>query len=242
MSKSAVELPETLEPGDGPEKPVNVDDLLAQMAGDEIDRLLSESEDGAPKPATPPPAPPKPVAEDGVAKQLDELFSGSDAPVAEEPHPNQEQPPAQLIKHDVEIATPAAGTVIAAAPEAAPVGRVGDKFEETKREVAGGIVIRDEPATQTDARKSTDDIQDAEIEERAALDAPLDENDLADNDALTSDDDETVPLLLKPLALMNSPLENSPDWIRDLIGKIALLTLFNAAAVLLYILLFRHHH
>ena len=52
-------------------------------------------------------------------------------------------------------------------------------------------------------------------------------------------DDGGVPLLLRPLAWLSAPLDLLPDWARAAAGQIAVLTLLNAAAVLLYVALFR---
>lgn len=52
MGQAAVDLPDPLSPPVPAESSVNADDLLAQMAGDEIDRLLAEQDvDRSPKPA-----------------------------------------------------------------------------------------------------------------------------------------------------------------------------------------------
>jgi hypothetical protein len=41
---------------------------------------------------------------------------------------------------------------------------------------------------------------------------------------------------------MNAPLDAFPDTVRDAIGKVAILTLFNAIAVIVYVVVFRHRH
>ena len=58
MGQAAVDLPDSLSPP--PASAASTDDLLAQMAGEEIDRLLAE-QDGE-QPAKPAPAPPAPSA------------------------------------------------------------------------------------------------------------------------------------------------------------------------------------
>ena len=52
-------------------------------------------------------------------------------------------------------------------------------------------------------------------------------------------DPDRLPLWLRPLAWLSAPLDLLPDWARAAAGQIAVLTLLNAAAVLLYIALFR---
>jgi hypothetical protein len=54
--------------------------------------------------------------------------------------------------------------------------------------------------------------------------------------------DDALPFYLRPLAWLNAPLEALPEGAREAVGKIALLTLFNAAAVLIYVVVFRKHH
>src|SRR5687768_10515368 len=44
MGQAAVDLPDPLESAAAPAAPEGADDLLAQLAGDEIDRLLAEAE------------------------------------------------------------------------------------------------------------------------------------------------------------------------------------------------------
>src|SRR5947209_13799274 len=63
MGKAAIDLPDPLE-AIAPGAPSSVDDLLAQMAGEEIDRLLSESDEPhekSPRPARAAPGAPAPV-------------------------------------------------------------------------------------------------------------------------------------------------------------------------------------
>ncbi len=50
-----------------------------------------------------------------------------------------------------------------------------------------------------------------------------------------------LPLFLRPLVLLNAPLDPYPDRVRDAVGKVAVVTLVNAVAVLAYVLIFRRH-
>lgn len=49
------------------------------------------------------------------------------------------------------------------------------------------------------------------------------------------------PLYLKPLIWINAPLDNCPVVIRQMLGKVGIVTLLNALAVLTYVLFFRKH-
>jgi hypothetical protein len=48
-----------------------------------------------------------------------------------------------------------------------------------------------------------------------------------------------VPLLVRVLEWVNSPLGNLSDRVREALGKVALVTTMNAVAVLTYVLIFR---
>ena len=181
MGKSVVDLPDPLEQnGSEPlttTAPAQVDDLLAQMAGDEIDRLLAESD----HPRDPGPEAPAPTGVPAVA-------------------------------------------VVVSSPSAMPNEQAGD----------------DEGAT-TAAERSALEIPPEQIAIAAppGVEAPL--FSLEEN-AAAEDADRPLPFYLKPLAWLNAPLESLPEGVRDGIGKIALLTLFNAVAVLIYVLVFRKRH
>ncbi|HEV7302510.1 MAG TPA: hypothetical protein VGN72_24440 [Tepidisphaeraceae bacterium] len=54
-----------------------------------------------------------------------------------------------------------------------------------------------------------------------------------------ADDEAPLPLILRPLEWLNAPLAAAPDSFRDLLGKAAIVTFVNAAAVLAYVMLFR---
>jgi hypothetical protein len=53
--------------------------------------------------------------------------------------------------------------------------------------------------------------------------------------------DTSLPLLLRPLEWINAPFNALPEAVREALGKVALVTLFNAIAVLVYVLVFRKH-
>ena len=58
----------------------------------------------------------------------------------------------------------------------------------------------------------------------------------------TDDDTEgppKLPLYLRPLEWLSLPLSFCNDGVRDTLGKVAVVTLVNALAILLYVLIFR---
>jgi hypothetical protein len=185
MGKSTVDLPDPLQqPAPEPlakAPPGGVDDLLAQMAGEEIDRLLAESE---------------------LPQEATSTLQPVSAP----------------------LAAPASEPVSAPAIEA-PQAPVAEPIASAS----------DLDAAMTSA-------------ERTALDMPQEtaEADAEPSDPFHTDDrDEPsaepggLPIYLKPLEWINAPLDSLPDGVRDAVGKIALLTFFNAAAVLIYVFVVR---
>jgi hypothetical protein len=51
---------------------------------------------------------------------------------------------------------------------------------------------------------------------------------------------ERVPFYVRMLEWVNAPFDALPDGARDAIGKVAVMTLVNAVAILIYVLFFRH--
>jgi hypothetical protein len=254
MGKPMTDLPDSIDPAPtaSAEK---VDDLLAQMAGEEIDRLLSEADDSRP----PGPAQSAPVASvQAVDQQLDALFSGSDETPATPPPPppaatvHQSTPPRPgakaVVPNDDEVSkqltdlfaddpvpTPAAPASVQSAPVAEAVST---PVEIQTPPPAAAIVEHDAigPDESILPEASTTP------EERAALAPQPEDDDQLKLHIDQEDQAEGSAADLKPLEWMNSPMDACPDRLRDLIGKIALLTLFNATAVLIYVFLFRRHH
>jgi hypothetical protein len=164
MGQAALDLPDPLESAK-PADAQSADDLLSQLAGDEIDRMLAES-DGEP-------APPAKTAE-------------GTQPVAVPP-----SAVAESVDLDAVLDT-------ATAERSAP--------HTTNR---ASIVA-----------KPADHSPKIELGESA----------------------RRAPLILRPLEWLSSPLDPWPDQLREILGKIGLMTLINALAVLAYVLLFRRHH
>jgi hypothetical protein len=205
MGQATVDLPDPLS-NPAPAAPASADDLLAQLAGDEIDRLLAESDVDKTLPANEPsPVVPKrraedkqptlepepqPAAEASPAAgtddgEIDDLFAKLQAKA-------EAQPPSEEVMHPVELdhATPSEETGAA------------------ERAALGG----DEHAVAHDTQPDLD---------------------LAGGD---------LPVILKPLAWISSPLDAFPDAVREAMGKIAIMTMVNAIAVLVYVWIFRGRH
>jgi hypothetical protein len=59
------------------------------------------------------------------------------------------------------------------------------------------------------------------------------------NTAGESSRPERLPVYLKPLIWINAPLDACPSVVRQMLGKVGIVTLFNALAVLAYVFFFR---
>lgn len=194
-----------------PGAPTSADDLLSQLAGEEIDKLLAEAD-------APQPAPSVPVAHVEQAQVFPSLDSPhrnagpvaavitSEKPVKPEPQPAVPEVTLSATELDaaLEAVTQSAMSAIESLPTpAAPIASPPAPSERA------ALHMPDPPA-----------------EERSAPVSP-------------DDDSEAVPLYLKPLEWISAPLMLVPESWRDIVGRIAIITFFNAVAVLVYLFFFR---
>ncbi len=213
MGQAALDLPDPIDKQAAPL--ASADDLLAQLAGEEIDRLLAEADvEPGPDEATGRAMPsqamgdPQPIdeesgslgptgAEDALSAQLDSLFNELNPP-----------PPAQ----------PAAPSP----PQAAQ--------PQSQAELAVPV-----PSASAQSSSPTQQATPAHIQSSPPeMATAISETDAQDQEA-------AAPVLVRLLELLNAPFAACPDVLRDILGRIALLTLMNALGVLLYLLLFRRH-
>ena len=188
MGQATVDLPDPLNPPAAAAG--NADDLLSELAGQEIDRMLADSE-----------------SDRGGVDPIPSQTNLKPLPVAE---PSASSPAAVLAKP--------ASTAPANEPKL-------DKF------------LGDLAADEKDGEVSVADFAAGKLPGK--LDAvPPDE--LA-NDGVEFGNPPAVPFHLRILKWMNSPLDNCSDNARELVGKIAILTMINAISVLAYVLFFRRH-
>jgi hypothetical protein len=113
-------------------------------------------------------------------------------------------------------------TAPAAAPDAPPV----DAAEEARlNKLADELEVDQQPSPviSEGGEESDDENDDDGPPLRLAIDRPL-------------------PIWLRPLEWINSPLDAQPDWVRPAMGKIAIATLINALAIFGYVVIFRRHH
>ena len=201
MGQAAVDLPDPLQaPPEGAK--TSTDELLAQLAGDEIDRLLAEA-DGGPPPASRAPfhiaLPTRPGHDARPEAPTDR---DAPAPVVETTKPG----PTEL---DVAAEMDALFTAAAAKDAAA----VADAKARAEAETT---------AAERDGLKAA-----------AALSSP------SAAPVLPADDDAPLPVYLRPLEWLNAPLTLLPESVRDVVGKIAIITLLNAAVILAYVMVVR---
>ena len=194
----------------------SADDLIAQLAGQEIDRLLAAEADGAAEP------PSTRVHATNVAPEVRDASNGR----ADE----------QLIAADDSEIVVQALSVVGAAPESVP---------ETMRLA--------DPSTAAALTAVLDEIHDAPAVPESHPAAPEPAAEEIDHAAITTLLDGRgpregstrgprtgPPLLLRPLLWINSPVTNASPHVRDVVGKIAIVTLANAVAILLYVVIFGH--
>ena len=202
MGQAAVELPnssKTAAPA------ASADDLLSQLAGEEIDRLLAEADAGTPASSV----------TDGAEKVL-EVFA-ADGQVK----------PASIRS---EPAPAPAGELNAA--DQAEIERLLCAADSTTVPDNSAATPADDIETSSAERSALQDVSAAiEAQARADENSP---------DPLTAVANK-LPLYLKPLQWINAPMMLFPAAVRQAIGKIAILTLFNALAVILYVVIFRRH-
>jgi hypothetical protein len=119
--------------------------------------------------------------------------------------------------------------------------------ERTALLEAAGFESPTSPAPAGDAPAAAPvEIEDerAALLQAAGFESPGDIENLHNSDAAAeakSVDPNHVPFYLKPLVWINLPLEHCPEIIRPMMGKVGLVTLFNALAVLSYVIFFRKH-
>lgn len=229
MGQATVELPDPLQQDNAAAPSGSADDLLAQLAGEEIDRILADTEQPATPQAAAAPVTSEPTADTAsgsatadaqqtIGGQLDALFHTLNEPTAEEesqaPEPATDQTPAEL---DAELADQAKQVVPgepAAEETPAPVVPV----ESTSAKAANPAPAAAIPSTEAEESKDS-----AAINE------------------LLKEDSAQVPLVLKPLVWLNAPFASLSSGARNSAGWIAIVTMLNAVAILIYVLVFRKH-
>jgi hypothetical protein len=231
MGQASVDLPDPLEMSQASGL-AGTDDLLAQLAGDEIDRLLAEAqEESAPPPAA---APPTAVAATSpAAAPVAAQTSAPSTPAAQ----SATTPASAADELDALLTQINAGDLTASRPmetQAPPVAEPGAATESLD-----GVMS----AAERDALRINDLAAEAEAADKQEAAAKV-ADEVAAAPLPSAEREVASPRLVSPvirlLELLNAPLAFVPDAMRDALGKVAILTLVNSLAVLVYVLFIRH--
>jgi hypothetical protein len=256
VGQVAVDLPDPLE-SPSPVALSDTDDLLAQLADEEIDRLLAESERQSqshaeiaqPLPGKEtPPTIAQPIAttpaRTGAATQ----------PVQEE---GDSPPPSDAPAPGQTVAQPAPVSPQGAALSTPEVNAQLDKlFNELHQEpparadqpasvaVAAAPQPQQTPAQAPPAfaEQPPPKIAQQAVAEQPTPSSPPDAAAVLDY-ASSAATQENLPLpwVLRPLEWINAPLAMCPPSVRQILGKAAIITLVNSVGIIVYVLLFRRH-
>jgi len=200
--------------GPAPIDAATADDLLSQLAGEEIDRLLAEADAMPKSDDAPPAAPVEPAAAVAIPTPAPAVVQG---------------PPALAPDTEKEI-------------EAVLKELGGDELTKYPAPVPPPVAPEPTRLTSSAARAGGGATADAQTQgaERAALTAVVEADEVAQLiEQAHSDADAPTPFYLKPLEWLNAPLMACPEAVRELLGKVAIITLLNAVAVIVYVMMFR---
>jgi len=252
MGQVAIDLPDPMQnaaPAGGP----GVDDLLAQLAGEEIDRLLAEADverpTQTPQIRTPPadfsPLPPSPAEANTSAMAP---MAADPAVVAEPQVIPQAKAAAPIAEADVEEL------------DARVAKELNTLFTELDGEKPDAVPDKAALAPAPAVALTPQDLVNAAMAATPA--APVDPVAHAQElekqvlgqtllDALGGPIEMPTPVsrlksinlgvLLRPLEWVNAPLNACSDTVRETLGKVAIMTLINALAILLYVMFLRKH-
>lgn len=248
MGQATLDLPDLLSPpANG--TAVNADDLMSQLAGDEIDRMLAEADvDRAQdEDSTDAPAPSPPATEAALEHELDDL--NSELGLADDSidsHVEEELDAVEAATSTTELTNPQIQSQLSSeldelideinhpqppAPDDLPAAPALDPDPAATAALHPPAEPADIATPQADAEASPP--SDADVREEQAATAALLES------IEPTAPPVPLPIWLRPLEWLNAPLAGLTDAARSTLGKAALITLFNAIVILLYVLLFR---
>jgi hypothetical protein len=227
------------------------DELLSQLAGSEIDRLLAEAESASALDANKINSSPSAAAAGATDKpatsetagvveaDIEKLLATADLPAPTgstwpaEPSAPGVSPPGTGPADDSDRAS----TVTEGLEKAALLAAAG--FDST---TSAGIAAQAPPPPQKvdDERAAILSAAgfDDTSNESTALKAAYAKNHVEDKPALVY---APTPFYLKPLEWLSKPLDSYSPTIRIALGRVAFATLFNAIAVITYVRFFRKH-
>ena len=280
MGKAQIDLPDPLEQPHLDEE--SADELLAQLAGEEIDRLLRENDIERvpavlvhppdetplrqPKPFAPRTPAPSPLAAPPTTPARP-AGPANDPPMTLADIDEQGARAAEAViqQHGAtpgEVTQATADAAVAATTaheiDAELARQLDDVFAQIKNpETALPPVPANQASSLTqqaliaDPRRQPDKAVDL-LEQIGDLEKQILNTEILQKTQQllaepvlkpeTSDDTDSpphLPLYLRPLEWLSLPLSFCNDGVRDTLGKVAVVTLVNALAILLYVLIFR---
>jgi hypothetical protein len=229
MAQAAADPFDSIE--NAPDSLASTDDLLSQMAGKEVDRLLADNEPAAAEPPPAPQPPPELPQAQSMTAQLDQLFTElqEDSPAgAPAPEP------------DPKFESLAQGKERSALLEAA--GFEGQAGSSAELEGDSQDPINEAPpqGPERSALLKAAGFEPADASADTAA-PPSAATETSPQDSAANISMTPLPFYLKPLHWLNAPLDACPAMVRQLLGMAAIVTLFNAVLVLMYVLIFRKH-
>lgn len=259
MGQPAVEMPDLLQTPPLTDA-AGADDLLSQLAGDEIDRLLAEADvelhpnatgeahqppsakatfTDAPAnaPAGQPPEivhTPPPGTPSTIASPMDVLadaaLSPGDAAAVDDLLAERGDVVLDAARSDTDAPPPTAPRATTAPAAAAPTP-IAPAPLSAADEIARELDADPDRDASPAAPHASDELVAAEPS-AASLPDVLDE-------ALTTADTDACPFYLRPLQWLNAPFAGLSEQTRMALGKVAIVTFLNAVAVLVYVMYFR---
>ncbi|MDP9174109.1 MAG: hypothetical protein M3O30_09625 [Planctomycetota bacterium] len=228
------------------------DELLSQLAGSEIDRLLAEAESSTlpdspsinepnsePLSPTNTPAVTEAAADAGLNAELDALFDEL------QESPKHATPQSAKAPTPTSVAPPASAPAESLAPaiekpDALPEGDERAALLKAAGFDASAVAAPPSPQTNIPAVISRETEREA-ILEAAGFDTPGTLEIAGADDDSTSPDPARLPFYLKLLEWINAPLAKCPQTVRQALGQAAIVTMFTSTLVLAYVWMIRKH-
>jgi len=228
MGQATVDLPDPMEP---PATVANTDDLLAQLAGEEIDRLLAENDSAG--------------DESSQAEAVAPVAPAAEGASAAKAAPANANSTVDAQLGDLFASLGIDGT----SPETHPGPSLAGGTTGSEANSFASAATPSAPLTDDAAAKSAADSDLAEDATSAAERGALDASEVmpappaaASRPTVTARQHRPeFPPILLPVRWLSAPLDGFSDDVRDTIGKIAILTTVNAVAILVYVLFVRGH-
>jgi hypothetical protein len=243
VGQAAVDLPDPLDTSSAraPRTRADADDLLSQLAGEEVDRMLAsagETPTSSPSGVEVAAPRPSPVESDDI---VDGAIVGEKPPVAKIAIPQATIVTPKEPQHVVaRKASPFADAAPVVVTPDVPAGSIDEAL--AKQASALVQVGKQENSPEPGAAPAAPDAGDSAVAVAAELDADHKQNVVKLSELASAAKPDAVapsPIYYRPLIWANAPFAALPDPLRDALGKVAILTLLNSLAVIAYVLLLR---